>query len=267
MVDKNDEYEFADLENLSPDSMGDDDLLSAAPITPRLEQKDASSNIKRNALVVVILAVLAMLLYKFAGPFFTKKTSSTNTGIVVPPVSSQPTLPIVEQTPIIITPPTTVAELPKTSETADPQLSQKISALDLNQQTIRSDLNNANTQLSGINNNINNLNTKMANLAQLVNTMSMKMEQQSQQITMLIAAREKPKPRPIVKRAVAPSMVYFIQAVIPGRAWLISTNGSTLTVREGTSVPGYGIIKLIDPNQGRVLTSSGRIIRFSPQDS
>ena len=63
------------------------------------------------------------------------------------------------------------------------------------------------------------------------------------------------------------AVYYYIQAVIPGRAWLVSSQGLTITVREGTSVPGYGIVKLIDPNQGRILTSSGRTITFSQQDS
>jgi intracellular multiplication protein IcmG len=60
---------------------------------------------------------------------------------------------------------------------------------------------------------------------------------------------------------------YNIQAVIPGRAWLIATNGATLTVSQGTAIPGYGIVKLIDPVQGKVTTSSGQIIRFSQEDS
>ncbi|HAF87135.1 MAG TPA: type IV secretion protein IcmG, partial [Legionellales bacterium] len=60
---------------------------------------------------------------------------------------------------------------------------------------------------------------------------------------------------------------YYIKAVIPGRAWLIAANGSTLTVSEGTNIKGYGMVKLIDSTQGRILTSSGRVIRFSQQDS
>ena len=58
-----------------------------------------------------------------------------------------------------------------------------------------------------------------------------------------------------------------MQAVIPGRAWLIANNGSTITVREGTPIPGYGIAKIIDPIKGRVMTSSGKEIRFSQDDS
>ena len=62
-------------------------------------------------------------------------------------------------------------------------------------------------------------------------------------------------------------MLYYIQAVIPGRAWLIATNGSTLTVREGSTIPGYGIVRKIDPNLGKVFMSTGKVIRFSQLDS
>jgi intracellular multiplication protein IcmG len=32
-------------------------------------------------------------------------------------------------------------------------------------------------------------------------------------------------------------------------------------------LPGYGTVKYIDASQGMVLTSSGRVIRFSQDDS
>ncbi|MBA3536672.1 MAG: type IV secretion protein IcmG, partial [Tatlockia sp.] len=86
----------------------------------------------------------------------------------------------------------------------------------------------------------------------------------------IVLLTEKAKPKPVRRRLIvksAPRLMYFIQAIIPGRAWLIATNGSTITVREGTRIAGWGVVKLIDPIQGRVLTSSGRIIRFSQRDS
>ena len=70
-----------------------------------------------------------------------------------------------------------------------------------------------------------------------------------------------------INKPSAPPIHYYIQAVIPGRAWIIATNGSTLTVREGTNIAGYGIVRLIDPLDGRIVTSSGQIIRFSQEDS
>ena len=58
-----------------------------------------------------------------------------------------------------------------------------------------------------------------------------------------------------------------LQAIIPGRAWLNCSNGETLTVRQGTKIINYGVVRYIDAASGRVLTSSGQIITFSQEDS
>jgi intracellular multiplication protein IcmG len=145
---------------------------------------------------------------------------------------------------------------------------QKISALELGEQNIRSDISTMNEQLASITNNLNAMNTKMAELNGIMTNLSNKIEQQSREIEQKVVTQRQ------TKRAYYPSHPahgkynkYYIQAVIPGRAWLMAMNGATLTVREGTLVPGYGMVKLIDPNQGRVLTSSGQVIKFSQNDS
>lgn len=60
---------------------------------------------------------------------------------------------------------------------------------------------------------------------------------------------------------------YYVQAAIPERAWLKSAKGSTITVSVGSKLPGYGAVVHIDPLAGVVITSSGRKIKYSPNDS
>jgi len=55
---------------------------------------------------------------------------------------------------------------------------------------------------------------------------------------------------------------YFVQAVIPGRAWLRGADGSVLTVTVGDMVPGYGQVSTIDAYNGMVTMSSGIQIRY-----
>jgi intracellular multiplication protein IcmG len=138
--------------------------------------------------------------------------------------------------------------------------------LEASQQNLSADVSAINSKLNGINTTVNQLNDKIANLNNVLTMLTAKLEQQSSEIAIL-TERTKPKPvrRVVVRRAAGP--MFYVQAIIPGRAWLIATNGSTITVREGTAIPGYGVVKLIDPNQGRVVTSSGQVIRFSQQDS
>ena len=50
--------------------------------------------------------------------------------------------------------------------------------------------------------------------------------------------------------------------MIHGRAWLQNKKGNTFTVKIGDKLKGYGKVKLIEPEQGVVITSSGDVIRF-----
>lgn len=73
---------------------------------------------------------------------------------------------------------------------------------------------------------------------------------------------------PQKEEAAAERVTYYIQAVVPGRAWLKSNKGGkTLTVREGSTVPGYGVVDNIEPQLGKVIMNSGESIIYSPDDS
>lgn len=263
MVDnnENDEYEFTDLDMMNMDS---DELKSGdAKTIQDSAQVNSAKNVRRNALIVVILVVLAMLAYKFMGSFFTtKNTDSSSIQSSAIPVEQ----PVATTTPVpVVSPPVTEQPAP-TPDVA--QIEQRLSVLEVGQENLRSEINSLNDQLGMVSSNINDLSNKINALNQTVSTLSAKLDEQSQKIAMMSEhARPKKVVQPRVVRKVIPQSMYYIQAVIPGRAWLISTNGSTLTVREGTPIAGYGVVKLIDPNQGRVITSSGRVIRFSQQDS
>jgi intracellular multiplication protein IcmG len=50
-----------------------------------------------------------------------------------------------------------------------------------------------------------------------------------------------------------------LRAVIPGRAWLVDTQGRTYTVTQGDLVGNFGKVVQIDADAGRVITSSGYV--------
>jgi intracellular multiplication protein IcmG len=61
-----------------------------------------------------------------------------------------------------------------------------------------------------------------------------------------------------------PRAAYTVQAIIPGRAWLKSEGGETVTVAEGDTLKGYGRIMKIDPYDGIVeLDVGGKVIALS----
>lgn len=54
---------------------------------------------------------------------------------------------------------------------------------------------------------------------------------------------------------------YTVYAIIPGRAWLRSHDGKTITVSEGDTIKEYGKVLKIDAGEGIVVTSSGIMLR------
>lgn len=255
--DQNDEYkleEFDSYEN-TPSEQSDYDLNESP--APEQMPTPPKNDVRRNALIVVGIVLFLMLLYKLLGGLISGKKPQETAKEIIPvaPVVQVPTQP---QIPVQIPQP-----VPAPSE-----LKQKISDIESKQDSVQSQIASMNNQVSDVNNNVSNLSTQIANLNQTLTNLTAQLNRQSDEINVLMQ-RTKPKPVKQIARSrkVSQAISYYINAVIPGRAWLIGSNGSTLTVREGSNVPGYGVVKLIDPLEGRILTSSGKTIRFSQNDS
>lgn len=263
MADKdknNDEYHFAELDTPGMETM--EEMESEGTRTGLSPEK---KNVRLNALIVVGVVVLLFLTYRFIWPLFSTSTQVVKT--TTPPVAqTMPIEPIQTQPkPIIST--TTPAPVQPVIQATDDAVKRSVSVIEINQQSLRADVTSLNGQVNGLNRKIDDLSSQMIKLNQTITSLSNQMAQQAQQMSELMAAKTQPKPIKQVIRHPIPQIRYHIQAVIPGRAWLTGSNGSILTVREGIKVNGYGTVQLIDSMQGRVVTSSGKIIRFSPEDS
>ncbi|HAT1774872.1 type IVB secretion system protein IcmG/DotF [Legionella pneumophila serogroup 2] len=261
----NDEYKFAELDSYDMDQAGESDLDSEASFQSGKEGLTKKKDIKRNALIAIGAVVFIMVMYKIIGwMFFSDKSSQVTSKPAIPPVTQvatpQPVQTIPTTTPIQQVQPTTIIE-------DDPDLKKKVSAIEMTQQSLRSEVNALSEQINAVNNNIKNLNAQIVNLNQIIGNMSNQIARQSEVVNILMARTTPKKVVKVSRPIVQARIIYYIQAVIPGRAWLIGSNGSTLTVREGSKIPGYGMVKLIDSLQGRILTSSGQVIKFSQEDS
>lgn len=255
-----DEYHFADLDMDSP--VSEETETSTETPMPTLDSNE--SNVRRNSLIVIAAVIVFLIFYKFIGSFFSTTKQATD-DIAATPIIQPAPAPVIQQPkvePVTVAPP-----VPAVVPNQDiVQMNQKISSLELSQESLRNQVNSVSSQLGGINTNVNDLSEKIASLTQSLNTLMEKVDRQSSEINMLMD-RTRPKPAPKVVKERPAKPIYYIQAVIPGRAWLISPNGSTLTVRVGTLIQGYGVVSSIDAIQGRVMTSSGQVIRFSQRDS
>lgn len=251
------EYQYTDPDEVVPaESEGEAPKVEtkAVPTEPKLK---VTPNIRRNALIAVGVVVFIMIAYKLLSGHHDKQMDTIQPET---PASAEPTQ--VNSQPAVQTP-----SAPEPQAAVTPQAEQKLSALELNQQNTRSEVEAVSNQLNTMNGNVTSLAAQVGQLNQLISELQSKIEQQSVEVNQLI---EKSKPKPVrhhVQKNRTPAKKYFIQAIIPGRAWLVASNGSTLTVREGSVIPGLGTVRIIDPNQGRVTLSSGQVIRFSQEDS
>ncbi|GAB4222677.1 MAG: hypothetical protein Tsb005_15310 [Gammaproteobacteria bacterium] len=130
-----------------------------------------------------------------------------------------------------------------------------------------------NSEITDVKSQLNDLQSTVSSLNYLLQNMSKKIEQQqsalAQQETLLLKLQPKPKPTPTAsKESLKKQQVYYLEAAVPGRAWLRSNQGHSLTVGRGDRIPGYqGVVLHIDPQVGEVVLSSGKVLRYSPSDS
>ena len=113
-------------------------------------------------------------------------------------------------------------------------------------------------QLQDIQNSLSNIQSTQTQLSQTVTSLTDQ--------TAKIAEQLKPvaKAKPVIP--VTP-VTYYLRAIIPGRAWIQGSNGDARSVSVGDTIPQYGRVEYIDPDQGTVTGSTGKVIGFNEDDS
>jgi len=105
----------------------------------------------------------------------------------------------------------------------------------------------------------------MANLQAQVNLLNGQLQDLNNTLKKQAAPKKHVKAIPVaVKKVKRP--IYFVQALVPERAWLKQSDGTTITVTRGDALPGYGEVSVIDLAQGIVMTTKGDIIGFHPNE-
>jgi len=239
--------------------MGGGEGVSSPPGRGRIDPQ--MMKIIKHGLLAVGGLILFLLMYKFIASFFVSSTDVVHKNAPVVAMSSKP-----ESTSKAPT-----ASPVQVSNTALDQTDKKVNVLEQERGRLNADLLTMHGQVRDVTQTVSNLVSTMDDLKQSIDQMHEKMEQQSQELTRLQSMQRTKRTASASvsasKKAKTPRTRYFIQAIIPGRAWLTSSAGATLTVSRGSAVPGYGDVRLINPKLGRVFTSSGRVIQFSQTDT
>ncbi len=143
------------------------------------------------------------------------------------------------------------------------------------QKNMQANLVAMNDKVNALTGQLNTLNSNNQVLQQQLSQLLSKLQSMQQSLDEAIAsAKARPQIQATRSHAIRsrhyepaiPRLNYFVQAIIPGRAWLISSQGKTVTVRVGSIIPGYGTVKFIDAKQGRVMMSSSKVFVFNQAD-
>jgi hypothetical protein len=156
--------------------------------------------------------------------------------------------------------------VPQTSTTSQQQINQgmmsRMDDLQRSESGDQSALSSLKDQMQSLTNQLTQSNATQAQLAQGILAIANQVKSLTDEVQEL-SAKTAVKP----KKPVVPKIVYHLQSVIPGRAWIEDSEGGTNTVRVGDNLPQYGTVESIDSNRGILTTSSGRVIVYGQDDS
>jgi intracellular multiplication protein IcmG len=108
-------------------------------------------------------------------------------------------------------------------------------------------------KIEGLDSNMNDLRDAMRSLSSQIEKL---------EVAERIRAKRQVQEQQVREQKIRAEQQYFVEAVIPGRAWLRAYDGSALTVTVGEIVPGYGKVTSINSYSGVVSTSSGNEIHY-----
>lgn len=228
------EYHFSDLE--TSDLYGSDEQGGAGAATRTKKM--------RRVLFIFGIVIILFLAYKIFDVFLGAPTTQKK----APAPVQQPALPRV---PVQTIQP--IASVPAPAE---------VDAI----QRVQTDVNDIKNSLADLQGTLSTLNYSLQGLTEQMKQQQTILESQEKLLKVL---QPKPKAKPKTTRAITKKRkLYYVDAMIPGRAWLKTRNGDeTITVSEGDKILGYqGVVVQIDANAGEVVMSSGQIIRYKEDE-
>jgi intracellular multiplication protein IcmG len=273
------EYKFNDPDAIEVSPENPDNVMSAEPEPikagaalgsgalfnnfDKVKSVFLKSDMRRNAIIVVLglvgIIVLFSIFSKFISDFnrekaekdmslqLARRNQMMQQSMVAAPVSRP--MPVV-----------------------DDKITQNLSNVQNQQQNMNNNLSVINNKLNGFGDNINDMSSQISSLNQSISDLNQQLDMQSKMMLRIMQSlkdKKIPTKTNVAKPAefVLPKITYAVQAVIPGRAWLLSSIGKSITVSEGSSISGYGVVNKIDAVNGDIVTSTGDIFHFNPEDS
>ncbi len=250
-INKEEEYQFPNQQEYMVDSSNNDTEDSTDQVSANASEADDESVISVNK-----GGVLSDVLQKVINsPFMQNKRMLAIAGLAIVAILAVSTFKHHHaQSNVVQQPSPSAAHVMVPTSVVAPKsvLQNKITS---NQHAVEQ-LNNQIRQLTTV---VNSLQAQQANTARLIQPLQAELSHTNTVVTKMIDAQQAKKhPNQVV---------YYIKAMVPGRAWLVSQHGATASVGVGETLKGYGKILSINDNDGIVTTRSGRNIVYGHNDN
>jgi methyl-accepting chemotaxis protein len=258
------EYLFSEDEHTDPLNPGDPSVQ--IPGEAFSEKESFWKKWRKNIIVGVGLFLVVFIVYKVISSFF----ESNDVKQQIPEIPAQSS---VVSTALNNTPPVEQVNQSVSSTASlhdsvnlynqNRQETQQLTQLEATTQNISAEVDSLQNTTQNLQSSIDNINGQLSQLNTALTALTNQMQTQENR---WVQSQKKAKPKPVYHKPVIKREGYQTMAVIPGRAWLKSSQGATITVGVGTAIPGYGQVTAINTQSGRVVTSSGIIIKYAPND-
>lgn len=262
------EYHFSELDDSDIyDVPNTEEASSEAPIN----RPSPEGSPVQKVMVLIILVAVGWFAYK--NLFSSKGKSNTE------PVSKQE-VPTKQPD----KPTTPITEVPSSGKTHSPavaastalpapaavagvrqedfdNLNIKATRIEQNLHELNKDIEATKSRLGQIEMNVSALDTRLTEISTSLQRITEQLQPKKPPVTLNKTVKlktVKASPRQAKQSA---KVVYHVKAVIPGRAWLITNDGTTLTISIGSLLPGYGYVKAIDYQHERVILNSGYTLK------
>jgi intracellular multiplication protein IcmG len=270
------EYHFSDDQvsyEIDPDSKETATTTSSESLGAKLNRS------RRLVIGIVVFIVLVGIVYKMLAPTSsqpldfdkqvgaakvttTTTTQAQNPSVTMPSTQEMPSTvssaPPAQQPSVVPAVPTGEAQQKSVMDRLAYVEQQNSAMLDLLQTQYAQKMTDYETQNTQLRTQVQELNTRIAG-----------MEVAFHQMTKILRGMSGPAAMSgevgiVPSKPLVPKMAYTVQAIIPGRAWLKSDAGDTVTVAEGDVLKDYGRITKIDPYDGVVNIDTGnKVITLS----
>lgn len=148
----------------------------------------------------------------------------------------------------------------QTVEQPNPQMMSQLSSLKQNQSQNQNDINQLQQQMQSLHDDVSQATSSQNQMQQDMSMLVTQVKTLTDEVKKLNAENK-------AKKNPGPRLVYHLKAILPGRAWIVDNFGHAETVAVGDKVKDYGRVKSIDPVNGVLMTSSGKVIVYGTYDS